>query len=352
MTARVAIARGNALSPGNFWKSGIGDLIIDVAAPIIDVDEIDAVFAAASGPLERQTNAAAFVADRLGLNPKHALSLDAGDVSGAAAFSAAYLHVASGAARTALVIAAAKSSDRSEAEKLSCLDRLLDQEADVARGIDFAMQAGLLARHYCNMRGLAVHVFAETTAANLAAWARHVERPAVTIEELRRDLVAAAPLVRSDFANMSDGACALILRQARKDDRVVVEGVASATDIVSLWDRRDPLAFAAVERAVSDLSARGFAMPHWWEIDAAVSVVQRLSQDALHRAAGSETPSELFVNLRGGSFGRGRVFGASPLYQLLDIVKGTAPRPAALAVAVGGLGSQAFAAYLSVGGRA
>lgn len=351
MTARVAIARGNALPPGNFWNSSIGDLIVDVAAPIVDACEIDAVFAAAGSPLDGQANAAALVADRLGLTPKHALSLDAGDISGAAAFAAGFVHVASGAAENALVIAAAKGSDQSEAERLSCLDRLLDQEADVARGIDFATQAGLLAQHYCKTHELDAHVFAETTAENLAAWARHVDRPAVTIQELRRDLVAAAPLVRSDFANIVDGACALLLTRAAGEDRVVVEAVAQATDIVSLWEREDPLVFSAVQRAADALIAGGHDLPLWWEIDAAASVAQRLAQDALHRAIGREK-ADAQVNLLGGPFGRGRVFGASPLYQLLDILDAKAPAPAVLALAVSGLGSQAFAAYLSVRGWA
>jgi acetyl-CoA acetyltransferase len=352
MKARVAIARCHALQPGNFWKASVGDLIIEAVTPVIDGSAIDAVFAAAASPLDRQANIAALVCDRLGLSPRAALSFDAGDVSGAAALSAAYVHVASGAAENALVVAAAKVSDWSEAEKLSCLDRLLDQEADVARGLDFATQAGLLAQHYCGVKELDTHIFTDTTALNLAAWSKHVERPAVTRQELRRDLIAAAPLVRSDFANIVDGACAMILRRARDDDSLVIERMASATDILSVWDRPNPLVLSAVERALATLGPLGPCPPRWWEIDAAVSVAEHLTRDALSHALDGEMAAEPVVNLRGGAAGRGRVFGASPLYQLTDISEAKAPHPTVLALAVGGLGSQVFATYLSVRGGA
>jgi hypothetical protein len=335
----VAIQRAHALVPGNFWDKRYGDLLIEAAAPLLDGADVDGVFCGSAG----HGDVAALACDRLGLNPKIALSLEAADISGAAALYAAWQHLRAGACRTALVLAAAKVSDLSEAERIGLMDRTLDPDADVARGIVFTAQAGLLAGHYCREREARADVFAETTAANLAAFARHKGRPAPTTAEIRRDLPVAPPLVRSDFAQLLDGGCAVLLSAGATEGGAMLAAMASATDIVSVWDRRDPLALAAAETAVSRVLAA--AAPKHLEIDAAASVVQRLAEDAVARAVaagGNADRQAPQVNLRGGAQGQGRVFGASPLYQIADLLATRSGN--ALALSVGGLGAQAFAA--------
>lgn len=337
----VAIRRAHALAPGNFWDKSYGDLLIEAAAPLLDGADIDGVFCGSAG----HGDAAALACDRLGLNPKVALSLEAADISGAAALYTAWQHVRAGACRTALVLAAAKVSDFSEAERIALMDRTLDPDADVSRGIDFTVQAGLLAGHYCREREAKAEVFAETTAANLAAFARHKGRAAPTAAEIKRDLGVAPPLVRSDFAQLLDGGCALLLSAGEPGAGVMLAAMASATDIVSVWDRREPLALSAAEKAVSRVLAS--AAPKHLEIDAAASVVQRLAEEAVARAVSAGGNSGRYapqVNLRGGAQGQGRVFGASPLYQIADLLE--TQSGSALALSIGGLGAQAFAARL------
>ncbi len=344
----VAIARVHALAPGNFWDKSFGDLLIEAAAPVIADIAIDGLFCGGAG----NGDMAAIAADRLGLKPEIALSLDAVDVSGAAALYAAWLHVRAGLCRNALVLSAAKVSDLSEAARIALMDCTLDPEADVSRGIDFTAQAGLLAGHYCREREVKADVFAETTAANFAAWAKHKGRSAPTAAELRRDLAVAPPLVRSDFAQLLDGGCAVLLSAAEQHahgSRVVISAMASAIDIVSLWDRRDPLSLSAAESAAARIL--GPTPPRRMEIDAAVSVVQLLAQEAVARAAsaaggeGARGTAPL-VNARGGAHGAGRVFGASPLYQIVDICETARRGDAVLALAIGGLGAHVFAARL------
>lgn len=339
---KVAASRFHALAPGNYWDKGFADLLSEAAAPAVRAVAIDAIFCASND--RRQSDPAAIVADRLGLRPQLALSLDCADVSSAAALFVAWQHVRAGLCKQALVVGAAKVSDLSEAQRLALMDASLDQDADVARGIDFAAQAGLLAGHYCRARKRDAAIFAETTAANLVAWASMSKHHAPTAAEIRRDLLVAPPLVRSDFAQLLDGAAALVLSDIEDAGapRVAIDAMASGTDNISVWERKDPLAFEAVRAAISGLPDSADNM-NWLEIDAGVSVAQILSEEALDRGNAKQSQT----NRRGGAQGRGRVPGVSTLYQLADICELASRGETALLLAVAGLGSHVFAARLS-----
>jgi acetyl-CoA acetyltransferase len=340
----VSILRAHSLSPDSFWGASLGDLALEAATPLLSGAKIDALFCAAPAAAfaQRQADFAALVADRLGITPDIALSVDAADASGAVALEMAWRTLNTGGAKAALVVGAAKVSDFSEAERIALMDRALDQNAEVSAGLTFASQAGLLATQYCRTFEKDVGVFAETTAANLAAWARHAGRPAVTAAELRRDLSVAPPLVRSDFPQLLDGAAAVLLVAGKADSPWSITNVGSATDTIALWERKEPLALAAVERAVHSIGD----IPGWLEIDAAASVVQVLIEEAVKRVAKSKSSR---INVRGSAVGRGCVLGASALYQVQDIVEADAAQPGALMISTAGLGSRAVAVKFARG---
>jgi acetyl-CoA acetyltransferase len=341
----VHLARAHSILPDQYWSASLGDLALEAAAPLLDGAKIDALFCAAPSAAiaQGQSDFAAIVADRLSIDPAIALSFDAADASAGAAIQSAWQALRSGAANTALIVGAAKVSDLSEAERIGLMDRALDQDIEVASGLSFAAQAGLLAGRYCRAREAKAEIFAEITAANLAAWAKHNNRSAVTAAEIRRDLAVAPPLVRSDFAQLLDGAAAILLVADGKDARWQIDGVGSGLDTVALWERKDPLACAAVEKALKSFSKP----PEWVEVDTGVSVMQRLAEDALARSLRVKPQR---VNARGGAQGRGRVWGASLLYQLQDILEHDAKATAALALSVAGLGSRALAIGFSARG--
>ncbi len=342
--SEVSILRVHTLAPDSLWGASLGDLALEAARPLLPLAKIDALFcASAAAPFaQRQSDFAALVADRLGIAPNIALSVDAADASGAAALEMAWHVLKSGGAKAALVVGAAKVSDLSEAERIALMDRALDQDAEISSGVTFASQAGLLAAHYCRTQDKDSGVFAETTAANLAAWARHAGRPAVTAAELRRDLSVAPPLVRSDFPQLLDGAAAVLLVAGKSDSPWAIENVASAVDTMALWERKEPLAFAAVEQAARSIRD----IPDWLEIDAAASVVQVLIEEAVRRVAKTK-PS--LVNVRGAGVGRGAVLGTSLLYQMQDIVEAKGTPSSVLALSTAGLSSRAVALKLSRG---
>ena len=339
----VAIAQVNALTPSNYWNQSLSELALSASAPVLAGVKVDSVFAAASAPslVQGQADFASIVSDRLGLRPRISLGFDAADVSGAAALYAAWFHVSAGTSDAALVVAAAKVSDLAESERHALMNASLDREAEAAEGVDFASQAGLLAALYCSERTKDSSVFTEISASNYAAWSRHTDGVSLSGADLRRDLVVAPPLVRSDFAQLLDGACAVLLVSEVDDSSVLLDSVATATDVVSVWERPDALSFRAVADAAA-AALKGEAIPRWLEFDTAASVVQILSEEALQLS----DRSRYSMNLLGGTQGRGRVLGASPLYQLADAVNVKPPYSHLLAVSVGGLASRAYAAHI------
>lgn len=339
----VSIAGVRTLKPDNYWPASLSELALEASAPLVPKDGVDALVCVAPSAsfVERQGDFAAVVADRLCISPKLVLTVEASDASAASALQIAW-QLCSQSLGSVLIVAAAKVSDLSEAERIALLDRSLDQEAECKNGVSFAAQSGLLAARYCRTRDCGSETFAAITAANHAAWARHAGLSAPTVAEVRRDLVVAPPLVRSDFAQLLDGAGALLLVADSTAGKWSVRAVGSGADTISLWERTDPLSFAAVEHAVSRTLASSPA-PQWFELDTASSVVQRLAEDAATRVA---TTKPDLVNVRGGTQGRGRVWGGSLIYQLQDIVECEAPFSASLAISVAGLGSRAFATHL------
>jgi acetyl-CoA acetyltransferase len=340
---QVSIAGVHTLKPDNYWSASLGELALEASTPLLPKGAVDVLVCVAPSAtfVQRQSDFAAIVADRLCISPKLVLTLDASDASAASALQIAW-QLCAQSENSALIVAAAKVSDLSEAERIALMDRSLDQEAEREGGVGLAAHAALLASRYCRVRGVDIDAFAAITAANHSAWARHAGLSAPTVAEIRHDLVVAPPLVRSDFAQLLDGAGALLLVAGAVAGDWSVGSVGSGTDTVALWERADPLAFAAVERAVAGALA-STSSPQWVEFDTACSVAQRLSEDAVTRV--TNTKPDL-VNVRGGAQGRGRVWGASLIYQLQDIVEYDAPLSASLAISVSGLGSRAFAANL------
>jgi acetyl-CoA acetyltransferase len=340
---QVSIAGVHTLKPDNYWSASLGELALEAAAPLVPKEGVDTLICVAPSAclVQGQADFAAIVADRLCISPTSVLTLEASDASAASALQVAW-QLCAYSGGSALIVAAAKVSDLSEAERLALLDRSLDQEAELESGVTFAGQAGLLAARYCRMHGGDLETFAAITAANHTAWARHLGLSALSAAEIRRDLVVAPPLVRSDFAQLLDGAGAALLVADPRPEKWSIHAVGSGVDTVALWERSDPLAFVAVERAAAAAIASSPA-PQWLELDVSSSVIQRLSEDAVLRVTKAKPD---LVNVRGGAQGRGRVWGGSVIYQLQDIFECGAPFSTSLIVSTAGLGSRAFAAQL------
>jgi acetyl-CoA acetyltransferase len=377
VTAAV-LALESSLAPGNYWRRSAADLAVEVAAPLLERAPVDALFAAApAAPLvDGQAGQAALFADRLGLARAPCYQLDAGDASGAAALHAAVAHVGAGLARAALVLAVSKVSDRSERERAALMDSLIDREIEAPLGLTYQALCGLLADLYLSRHGLEPAGLAQVAAKNTAnavlggeTFLSHAPGPG----EVRRDIPAAPPLVRSDFAPLLDGATALLvcapgLARELGGAPVEVAAIAAAGDATVVADRPDPLRLEAVARAASAaLAGRDAAALAFLEVSCACSILEVLAVESAGAAApgaalrayrdGLGRPgSPLAINPGGGAQGRGHAFGASGLDQAREallqlggragprqVPKATEPGAVALSLCLAGTGSQAFA---------
>lgn len=379
---RVAIAGVGDLDRSHRWRAAAGDLAIEAAGELVGRTEIDSLFVAAPAALavEAQAAAGAVLADRLGLAGRVAVhQSEAGDASGAAALHAAWAHVAAGRSRAALVLGVAKVTDFSESERGELLDTLIDREVEGQLGLGYMPLAGMLADLYQQRHDLGSAVFAHVVAKNAANACQGGETflpYAASAAEIARDIPMAAPLVRSDFAPLLDGATALLvsdLELAREIEPEPVEilALAGASDWTVVAERDDPLRLRAAERAIAavlDEAGIGSAGDlSCLEVHNACSLLEVL---ALESAAVTEPGttcrrykegfgrlgSELPINPGGGQQGRGLTFGVSGLEQAREAflqLRGAAgdrqvaaaaePGGRVLALSIAGLGNQAFA---------
>lgn len=374
----VGLALENALRPEHDWGRSAGDLAVQVAEPLLGRAPIDALFVAAPAGLliDGQAAQGAVLADRLGLGRLPCYQLEAGDASGAAALHAAVAQVGAGLARSSLVLAVSKVSDRSERERAALLDALVDREVETPLGLTYQALCGLLADLYLQRHGLKpgdlAHVVAKN-AANAVAIGESFLAHAPSAIEVRRDIPVAPPLVRSDFAPLFDTATALVVAEmplARELTRhpVEVAGLAAAGDVTVIADRPDPLRLEAVARAIAAATAgRGAEGLAFLEVSSACSILELLAVESAGLAAPGTAAlrykdglgragSPLCINPGGGAQGRGHGFGSSGLEQAREallqlgacdpkrqVAAAAQPGAAALSICLAGLGSQAYA---------
>jgi acetyl-CoA C-acetyltransferase len=382
----VAIAMERALPAGHEWSRSAADLALEVAAPLLDRASgggaaVDALFVASPAGLlcDGQAGQGAVFADRLGLAKVPTYQLEAGDASGAAALHAAVAHVAAGLCRTAMVLSVAKVSDRSERERAALMDALIDREIEAPLGLTYQALCGLLADLYVARHGVKpgdlAHVCAKN-AGNAVAGGETFLPHAPSALEIRRDIPVAPPLVRSDFAPLFDGATALIVTDlgfARElvPAPVEIAALAAASDLTCVSERAQPLHLEAASRAVgaalTRVGARDLAGLAFLEVSSNVTILEVLALESI----GVCTPgtalarfkdglgklgSERVINPGGGAQGRGLAFGNGGLEQAREAflqLSGQAGRrqvaaageggALALALCLGGVGSQAFA---------
>jgi acetyl-CoA C-acetyltransferase len=360
---RVAITAAANLRAGSHWEASLTDLAREVAAPIVAGRKPDSLFCAlpTAATLERQLNAAAVMADRLGLHgATAAIGVENGDASGIAALHTACAYVGSGMAKRALVLAASKTSDESEADRAEVLDCLIDQEGERALGLGYATLAGLMADLYQQRRDPPPARLPELVAADYGRACSGGEtylKVPLSAAEIRRDLPLSSPLLRADVAPLADGACALVVEplgapEARGDAHVEIVHLATCLQSTCVFERRSPLGLPSLDAALRELRrARGRELEHLalTLVDNPVSLLEALVLEGLPPQS---LPS---INSDGGALGRGHVFGASGTVQAHEAfvqlcgsagarqcAQATRENASVLAIALGGLGAQAF----------
>ena len=292
-----------------------------------------------------QNQLGTFIADWVGMWRAEAVKIEAACGSGAAAFRAGLMAVASGELDSALVVGVEKMTDKAGHDVTAALATAADADYELEQGISFVGLNALVMRRYMYEFGWKHADFAPFS---INAHANAMHNPfarlhdKITIEQFERSSMVATPINLLDASPIGDGAAAAIIVPADKVNsipgrpRVLVSGSASATDTIAVHSRKDPLFLSAaylsskrayemagVERDQIDL----FELHDAFSIMAALSLEAcgfaergqgpRLGLDHKIKLAGGSIP----ICTRGGLKARGHPVGATGMYQIVEVIQ-------------------------------
>ncbi len=345
MAGRVYIVGAGATKVGEHWDRSLRELAVEALLSAvkdagIDKRDVEALYVGnmMSGMLQGQEHLGALVATWAGIPGAAACKIEAACGSGGVAVHQAYLAVASGLYDCVAVVGVEKMTDALPSDASAALATAEDQEYVVFTGATFVSLNALLYRLYLDRYGVkqekvaAFPVHCHKMAVN-NPYAQF--RRAVTLEEVMASPLVADPLRLLECAPIGDGAAALILCSERylkrnpRDELVEVAGTAVATDVLSAHERRDPLAVAALRRAVEAATRRAgveVADIDVLEVHDAFSILGVLSLEArgegwrLVEEGQLEPGGKIPTNTMGGLKARGHPVGATGVYQVFDLV--------------------------------
>jgi acetyl-CoA C-acetyltransferase len=296
-----------------------------------------------SGPLNRQENLGALVADWAGLRGVEAVKVEAACGSGAAAFRSALLAVASGAMECAVAVGVEKMTDQVGSAVTVGLASAADADYEAAQGVTFVALNALLMRRYLHEYGWEKEHFAPF-AINAHANAFHNPNARlherVTERDYARARMVADPINLLDASPIGDGAAAVVLvpsDRLKRNGRPLVRVVASAsaTDTLAVHDRRDPLWLEAAYQSVQRAYAQARVTPadvDIFELHDAFSIMAALSLEACGLAERGQGPrlalegeigprGRVPIATRGGLKARGHPVGATGVYQIVELAQ-------------------------------
>lgn len=286
----------------------------------------------------------AFFGDWIGMWHKEAVKLEAACGSGAAAFRAALMAVASGDVDSALALGVEKMTDKAGHDVTAALATAADADYEVEQGVSFVGLNALIMQRYMHEFGWKHGDFA---AFSINAHANAVHNPCarlrekISLEKFEKASMIATPINLLDASPIGDGAAAAVLVPAERVNalpgrpRILVAASASATDTIAVHSRKDPLFLTAAHQS----AARCYDMAHVtpedvdvFELHDAFSVMSALSLEACGFAERGQAvrlglDDEIGINgripicTRGGLKARGHPVGATGLYQIVEVVQ-------------------------------
>ena len=330
------------------WERSLRDLATEAGLAAMrdaGVDRIDAVFVGnmLSGQVARQENLGALVADWMGQTPAEGFKVEAACASGAAAFRAAFLGVASGALDAVLAVGVEKMTETSGSETTAALATAADADFEGVQGISFVGLNALIMQRYLYEFGWKHTDFAGFSINAHANGARNPNarlREPITERDYARARMICEPINLLDASPIGDGAAAALLLPAEKvaagpRPRVKIVGSAAATDSLAVHDRKDPLFLSAAFHSARRVYAQAGITPEqidFFELHDAFSILGALSLEACGFAERGQGPrlaldgairldGRLPVCTQGGLKARGHPVGATGMYQIVEVVQ-------------------------------
>ncbi len=383
---RVYAVGASLIRIDEYWGESLDSMASQLVDGLISLapPKIDAVFVAnAFGEvLQSQSNLGAIIAEDLGLTGVAAYRVEAGEASGAAALHAAYQSIGAGLADTVLVVGVEKLSDASPEEATAALS--LSERYDYVgyQGIPQLAIASMMYGHYLRRYEVPQEMVAQIPVLmhEHAVNSPHAQyRFKISLESVLSSPPVAEPLRRLECAGLGDGAAALLLCSSdalsgiRHDEVVELAGMACSTDVVTPFDREDPLRLGAASRAFEEALARAGTDRKELkvlEIHDSYSILGCLILESIGLSEPGKSGldvkrgkyglgGELALNTFGGLKARGHPCGATGVYQAVEVflqLTGRAgncqvddARVGAM-INLAGLGSCGFAAVMKVRG--
>src|SRR6059036_1134287 len=336
-----------------------------------DRDRPDAIVVATMNPKEFLVdgNFASHVATHMGFANVPVIRVETASSSGAAAFYAGFAQVASGLARTVVVVGGEKMTHLPTPKVSELIGRSLDPY-ERSYGTTMPAFAALVTRALM-ARGVTEREIAQVAVKNHANGARNPLahfREEITPEMVLGSRMVADPLRLFHCCPISDGAAAVVLTSDRTSVRVA--GIGQGTDVLALRHRDALTSFRATQAAAS----AAFAMAGFGpsrvdvaEIHDAFAPFELISLEdtglfppgkAASATLDGETALDgrLPVNPSGGLKARGHPLAATALAQLVECVWQLTGRAEgwqvgariALAQSIGGLATNNWVTLLEV----
>ena len=287
-----------------------------------------------------QNQLGTFIADWIGMWGSEAAKIEAACGSGAAAFRAGLMAVASGDVESALVVGVEKMTDKAGHDVTSALATAADADYEVEQGVSFVGLNALVMRRYMHEYGWKHADFAPFS---INAHENAMHNPnarlhqRITVEQFEKSSMVATPINLLDASPIGDGAAAAILVPAEKVQgrKILVAGSAAATDTIAVHSRREPLFLSAAYNSAKQAYAQAGVTTDdidVFELHDAFSIMSALSLEACGFAERGQGPrlgldgeirpgGRVPVCTRGGLKARGHPVGATGMYQIVEVVQ-------------------------------
>lgn len=331
------------------WEKSLRDIGGEAAFAALQdagVTKVDALYVGnmLSGIVSGQNHLGAFLSDWVGLWGQEAVKVEAACGSGAAAFRAALMAVASGDVESALVVGVEKMTDKSGHDVTAALATAADADYEVEQGVSFVGLNALVMRRYMHEYGWKHGDFASFPV-NAHANAMHNPfarlHEKITVEKFEKAGMIATPISLLDASPIGDGAAAAVIVPAERvtggpgRPRITVAGSAAATDTIAIHSRREPLFLQAAHLSARRAYAMAGCTPQdidLFELHDAFSIMAALSLEACGFAERGQGPrlgldqeigigGRIPVCTRGGLKARGHPVGATGMYQIVEVAQ-------------------------------
>ncbi len=329
------------------WERSIRDLAGEAIANTLQdaqQEEFDALFSGnmLSGLIDQQNNLGSVIADWVGFKGE-SIKVESACSSGASAFRAGIIAVASGEIDSAMVVGVEKMTDSAPTDITSALATAADSDWELEQGVSFVGLNALIMRRYMHEYGWKHADFAPFS---LNAHANAAHNPnarlpfAITQKQYLNASMIAAPINLMDASPVGDGAAAALivpLDRVHNEKRAIqVLGSGSATDTISVHSRKTPLflqaAYLSAQQAYKQAGVTADEID-FFELHDAFSIMSALSLEACGFAEQGQGPRLALDNeitpkggripicTRGGLKARGHPVGATGMYQIVESVQ-------------------------------